>query len=217
MDSGSHRIVIQKTRPAFSHEQKVGLYLVISFGVLAILMGTLYIGSHLTQAFDVEYDGPPVLTHEQEQLQAIRELQTTDTDKDGFTDYEELYLYRTSPYLLDTDGDGTDDKTEVTAGADPNCAPGKPCEQTVIEAQGSQGIDFQAPGSEVLDESEAALQALTTGVTPDQVRQFLLDNGTDPELVNSYSDEEIMSIYQSVIVQMDDSGELDQLTEQPAP
>lgn len=217
MDSGSHRIVIQKTRPAFSHEQKVGLSLVIAFGVIAVLMGAIYIGSHLTQAFNVEYDGPAVYTHEQRQLQALQELQTSDTDKDGFTDYEELYLYRTSPYLEDTDGDGIDDKTEVSTGSDPNCAPGKPCEAIVNDAEGATGNEvetiFSIPGAETMNENLELIQSLTNGVTAEQVRQFLLDNGTDPVLVDSYSDEELISIYQSVIGQMNDSGELAEIIE----
>ncbi len=42
-----------------------------------------------------------------------------DRDNDFLTDYEEMYLYGTNPYLRDTDGDGFDDRTEIMNGWDP--------------------------------------------------------------------------------------------------
>jgi len=45
-----------------------------------------------------------------------------DTDSDGLSDYDEVYLYGTNPYLGDTDGDGMDDAQELTAGTSPTNA-----------------------------------------------------------------------------------------------
>jgi len=42
-----------------------------------------------------------------------------DTDGDGLSDEDEIYVYHTDPTLWDTDGDGYSDKLEVTLGADP--------------------------------------------------------------------------------------------------
>ena len=39
--------------------------------------------------------------------------ETTDTDKDGLTDYDEVYTYGTNPLNKDTDGDGWDDYEEI--------------------------------------------------------------------------------------------------------
>ena len=42
-----------------------------------------------------------------------------DTDGDGVTDYDELYVYGTNPYLADTDGDGMPDGWEIAHGLNP--------------------------------------------------------------------------------------------------
>lgn len=219
MESGSNRIVIRKTQPAFSKEQKLGFALVIGVGFLAFVMGGFYIGAHLTDAFDIEYDGPAIMTVEQQQAKALLDLQTSDTDGDSFSDYEELYLYRTSPYLTDTDGDGTDDATEVAQGTDPNCAPGAACSSVENDAFGSSGTvvtpQFETPGGEVLQENLDLLDAFTEDVSAEDVRQFLIEGGISEEQVNALSDDEVIQLYESVIVDLNNSGELESLV-QPA-
>lgn len=42
-----------------------------------------------------------------------------DTDADGLTDFEELFIYHTNPLLVDTDGDSFTDGEEVSFGSDP--------------------------------------------------------------------------------------------------
>jgi hypothetical protein len=46
----------------------------------------------------------------------------TDSDKDGITDYDELALYNTDPYIADTDGDGFVDGSEILKGYNPTDA-----------------------------------------------------------------------------------------------
>ena len=43
----------------------------------------------------------------------------TDTDGDWLTDYEEIFIYGTLPFDVDTDNDGCDDGWEVLHGFDP--------------------------------------------------------------------------------------------------
>ena len=50
-----------------------------------------------------------------------------DTDKDGLSDWDELYIYKTSPYIEDSDSDGYTDGQEVKSGKDPNCPTGQYC------------------------------------------------------------------------------------------
>jgi len=62
-----------------------------------------------------------------EDMDKLIKLQTTDTDKDGISDYDELNVYHTSIYLADTDSDGINDKEEIDSGDNPNCPRGKDC------------------------------------------------------------------------------------------
>jgi len=54
-----------------------------------------------------------------------------DRDNDMLTEYEEMYLYGTNPYLRDTDGDGFDDRTEILNGWDP-CDPSSPPRYPIV-------------------------------------------------------------------------------------
>src|SRR5438093_4604104 len=45
-------------------------------------------------------------------------LATQDTDRDGLSDADEMFLYGTDPTNADTDGDGLDDREEVTPSSD---------------------------------------------------------------------------------------------------
>ena len=42
-----------------------------------------------------------------------------DTDNDGLTDYDEIFIYNTNPVISDTDGDGLEDGDELHIGVDP--------------------------------------------------------------------------------------------------
>jgi len=44
---------------------------------------------------------------------------TIDSDGDGLSDYEEIRIYDTDPWLVDSDGDGLSDAEEVEAGTNP--------------------------------------------------------------------------------------------------
>ncbi|MEI8360980.1 MAG: thrombospondin type 3 repeat-containing protein [bacterium] len=68
-------------------------------------------------------------------------LKSKDSDKDGLSDWDELNLYETSPFLSDTDSDGISDFDEVKAGTNPKCREGQNCNEvnflTDINATGT--------------------------------------------------------------------------------
>jgi lipoprotein-anchoring transpeptidase ErfK/SrfK len=51
---------------------------------------------------------------------SVDQLKAADTDHDGLSDYDEIYIYHTNPNNPDTDGDGFTDGAEVNNGFDPN-------------------------------------------------------------------------------------------------
>ncbi|MDZ7798634.1 MAG: hypothetical protein U5L76_03365 [Patescibacteria group bacterium] len=48
------------------------------------------------------------------------DIKKADTDSDGLSDYEEVYIYKTDPKNKDTDGDGFSDGEEVDKNYNPN-------------------------------------------------------------------------------------------------
>ena len=59
-------------------------------------------------------------TSEEERENGYAKLKQLDTDKDGLSDYDELYIYRSFPGKEDSDGDGYSDGSEVAGNYDPN-------------------------------------------------------------------------------------------------
>lgn len=130
-------------------------------------------------------------------------LQAKDTDKDGLSDYDELYIYHTSPYLEDTDGDGINDKKEVDAGTDPLCPAGQDCYGTAdsgaVNANAPLGVtdnlgsllDSMASGS-------AADGLATTTPTPAELRDILIQSGMSADTVNKFTDQQLLQMYQQV-------------------
>lgn len=118
-------------------------------------------------------------------------LKQKDTDNDGLNDYDELYVYGTSPYLPDTDSDGFDDKREIDTNQDPNCPQGQNCfGQWPTELSG-QNVDYSAI---------AAAQAQTQMPTnPDGIRQILLQSGMAQSDLDLLTDDDLILALQQVL------------------
>lgn len=147
-----------------------------------------------------------------EQGQSIEDLKNQDTDDDGLSDYDEGQVYKTSPYLKDSDADGYDDKQEIATGHDPLCATGKPCSKEVKvaegEAVGEQGEatnTSNGPGASTFDPSkyvDASSQdpfAKLERFGPAEVRALLLEKGLPPDKLQQLSDETIMELYRQTL------------------
>ena len=98
-------------------------------------------------------------------------LSGTDTDGDGLSDYDETYLYYTSPYLEDSDSDGFNDYEEQQSGYDPNCPQGSVC-----QSQGSPAV---------MADTSAAILSQFSNLSDDELRQLLITQGLPAEEVNS--------------------------------
>lgn len=122
---------------------------------------------------------------------------TKDTDRDGVSDAQELQVYKTSPFLEDTDSDGKTDQAEIDAGEDPNCPAGQDC-RAVRETFSSASDLSREQFQKGLYESTASAKLQQTGIPgftdPQTVRNYLRQAGVSEELLKTISDEELVSI-----------------------
>lgn len=166
----------------FSREQKIGFVFMLVFAILAVGLGMLQLRNTVYGPFAPKgtTTNSVLVSDEQAQLKAV------DTDHDGLTDYDELYVYSTSPYLPDSDSDKVDDATEIAKGTNPLCAEGKTCSDvaelpatstaTSVVVNPMQGtIDaFNNSVTGLLSTSTAAA-ATSTGSNTDDLRTLVND------------------------------------------
>ena len=126
-------------------------------------------------------------------LADLIELNKKDSDSDTLSDYEELYVYYTSPYLADSDSDGFSDQEEIVAGKDPNCAGSDNCfsgqsGETLVETQETQETSAQTIDSLLAGTADASA-----------IRSVLLSAGFSAETLSGLSDGEIIAVYQEIL------------------
>ena len=114
-------------------------------------------------------------------------MQQKDTDLDGLSDYDELYVYQTSPYLPDTDSDGFLDFEEIQNNQDPNCPAGQDC-GTGFE---TKGVTPELPG-------------LSADLPVEQIRLLLIQGGMTEEQVNAIDDETLRQLYLETLEETED-------------
>jgi hypothetical protein len=150
-------------------------------------------------------------------LNDIETLRAKDTDQDGLNDYEELYLYRTSPYLADTDGDTYSDYLEIKRGTDPLCAEGKVCgtdESTFDLAQKRQLLEQLSNAGETMQNWQESLQDLNFEEIPIEVlRQALLESGMPEAELNALSDADLFALYQKAKEELAEASPVGEATE----
>lgn len=198
------RLYITRKKTILNREQKTGFGMVVGFGALALVFGVFYLWKHVASPFVISYTGPKFLTGDDRRQQEMEMLQKEDTDGDGLNDYDELYVFRTSPYIVDSDSDGANDKQEITNGDDPNCAPSMPCSAvqdrvnattvkgTFVEAAAdSVGASVAAGAPASVTPTAQDIGALLAQMTGDELRKLLIDSGGDADAVNALTDEDL--------------------------
>ncbi len=145
------------------------------------------------------------------------QLKTIDTDGDSLSDFDELYIYRTSPYVRDTDSDEEDDKLEISKGQDPNCAQGKQCGEVVLSPKQIEE-SASAQGSGVIPSPGASVQQgmpdLNT-ITPQQIRELLTKQGVPQDALQNISDKELGEKFKKIVVKAQGEIEKSQPVGQP--
>lgn len=198
------RLILERSKKQLTREERVAFGFIAACGVGAVLFGGLSFFSNVKKPFLISYTGPRYVTSAEKESEQTALQRITDTDEDGISDYDELNIFATSPYIADTDSDGRADGAEILEGGDPNCALGKTCVSSeliqsgasaaFLEAQAPEEINTTAP---TLEEAVGALQQLSI----EEVRQMLEGSGVDASTLSNLSDEEVMQLYQEALAQ----------------
>jgi hypothetical protein len=200
--------VTKAVRHEFSRQEKVGYAVVVVTGILAVVFGTLYMGTHINAPFKITYTGNHLLNADQQQAAQISAQKKLDTDSDGVNDYDELNVYGTSPYLSDTDGDTIDDGTEISSGGDPTCVTGKICQNTINQVALPTPDIGPEPVAPADVDPVAALKASLLGAPIADIRALLIEAGAEQTDIDAMSDTDVLASYTDVIDQLEASGEL---------
>lgn len=218
------------TRPprVLNAEQKFAFVLLMFLGFGGVLLGFKSFGASLERPIQEQIaalaGGEAYITSDEREAQALQESKTKDTDADGLVDYDELYVYKTSPYVSDSDSDGYDDKQEVFSGNNPNCPEGKDCGSFVTgsEEVGENGASveglIQGLGEEQLLEAGAIqfdspedVEAYFKSATIEQIRAALLKAGMSQEELDLIDDQTLQDYLSGALEDASASGELDAL------
>lgn len=170
---------------SLSPEQKIGFILLLIFAVFGIALGILKIRNTLYAPFALNNQVPTSL---KEEVNSVDALRYRDTDADGLSDFDELYVYGTSPYLLDTFGYGISDK-EVLAKGLPLCPKGQNCVGAPSE---TLPVISSSPSVAVPGLEGAPTDLIQQLKDPTQVRQMLLEAGVSKDMLGKIDDATLM-------------------------
>lgn len=188
-------------------------------GLLLITVVLFVLGAaQIVRSIRAPFTAPTGAYRTTEQLRQaeVAAMKARDTDADALSDYDELHIYLTSPYLADTDSDETPDGEEVRAGEDPNCPRGQNCGPgagAVGPRGATPGELTSAPGSRPGGASPLSGSTFV-GLTPEnletldatQVRSLLRGAGVPEDVLAAFTDEEIMTLFRDTLAKENPLG-----------
>ena len=208
--------------PGFSQSQKIAAAMLAFFSVVIVIFWfwqfkTDLLGSNTV----VTGEEQPI---EQNQMCANGQcdqnydlkLRGQDTDGDKLSDWDELNVYLTSPYLEDSDSDGYTDSDEISRGQDPNCPLGRDCASVsdqfdTADDQNSINdllVDQKTTEEEMSKLEENVMSNIPSADTTQEnpflnnsalLRTSLIEAGIDKELLDQFSDAELMETYKQTL------------------
>lgn len=176
-------------------KQKLIFVALIFFGVVSLFLAVYQIKYSLRSPFLTSTDPDEGNKEAAKADEDVFLLQGVDTDKDGLSDYDEKYVYNTSPYLEDTDSDGFTDKREIDTNNNPNCASGNLCNVNLGGAIASSTDIYE----EIFDEEN-------NDIDVNALRSALLSEGVPKDVLDQISDEELLTEFLSITGTADNSG-----------
>lgn len=184
--------------------------LLIFFGLSSLALAYPYFNHRIKAPFAKD-QSKKYLTLEERDKQKLAELKTQDTDSDGLNDYDELYIYRTSPYLGDTDSDDVGDKEEVESGGDPNCPKNHDCIGNITSGESAP----PAIGTTVTPPPADAIGALNQlqNLSVTDIRKLLSESGLPADVLKAVDDNTLRAIYDDALKSVSASDTLKKVEE----
>lgn len=188
-------------------KRALGIALFVLMGASALVLGVMGMGKNISGPMRLDAGANARLDATLQGTAAIDALKAKDTDGDGLSDYDELYVYHTSPYIKDTDSDGIDDGTEVKNGTDPNCPQGKDCGVPApVNAPAGNQPDTNLLNSPVLNPPEPTALPDTTNLTSGssatdkataaaKIRLLLKGQGVTDDILSTFDDQTLIDMY----------------------
>ncbi len=219
----SNRIANNFGLDNFDKRHKIGLSLLL---VAIIAITTLWIVQLKRNIISPLYgDSPNNTVATNQPTENEIDLRAKDTDSDGLNDWDELNLYKTSPYLADTDSDTFPDKQEIDSSNDPTCPQGQNCALTTQSANTEADTTFSNSSLENLlnvttsptatisptatpstttqqlsaEEKKALQEAFGTDPKATDLRKFLLEAGMNQTTLDRLSDEQIVATFKEMM------------------
>lgn len=167
-------------------------WLFLIFVVVIIFLGGWYFKTQVLEgplALNVpDYIKDQLAGDQLSEEELIADLKDKDTDQDGLNDYQEIYQFRTSIFLADSDSDGFTDLEEANTGNDPLCPTGEDCNLLKLITPTTKLSDVI---EEVILDPNVTLQQAALN----QFRKFLLANGLNQEEVDDLTDDDLITIF----------------------
>ncbi len=193
-----------------------------------MILGFFSFGANLERPIQQQiaelYTGEEFLTSTDREARALEESKSKDTDGDGLVDYDELYVYRTSPYLTDSDSDGFSDQSEVFSGNNPNCPTGTDCSTGIADAEEVKTSSNVAAGlvsgldvggimasGEIEFTNPEDVENFFKQATIDQIRAALIESGMDPAELAEIDDKTLEEFFYTVVDQASEEGQFNEL------
>lgn len=173
---------------------RVGAWIVLFVGGVGAIFGLWFLYAQIAHSSQRTAAYKSLDQLEQEKISAMK---SQDTDRDTLSDYDETYVYRTNPYLSDSDGDNVPDAAELKNGSNPNCPEGQRCGPlgNSVTTPASTGTPADETTTSTAAE-EAAIQSMMNP-TAAQVRQMLLDSGLKPADIAGIDDATLLQMYRA--------------------
>ncbi len=203
---------------ALSHEQQLSILIFGVCGCFALVASIASIRDHIYSPFTapksllVKAAALQKQIDESDDAYIMEQQKHKDSDHDGLSDYAELYIYHTSPYLADSDSDGIPDPVEVAQGTDPNCPQGKACTDPALGVVTGASTSTAADLLDTTHVPEAPKDASSSvvndmppdpqGMSTDQIRTYLLShNLLQPDQSSVLSDAQLRQTYSAAYEQ----------------